>query len=368
MPYPLLPRACFAASNSCLGFKNYYGEIFTDTRMDRLYIIKGGPGTGKSHFMRIVARTARTAGYAVTECYCSSDPASLDGLLLTRDGFPTLGFLDGTAPHTREPVIPGASDELINLGAFWNAKALAREKDTIRTLGQAKSAAYARAYAYLRAAGEADAVADSLTEPCVQSDRLKALAERILRGVPSGETFAPLPTLRRALGMTGWATLPAFEEAAEGGTLLIPEDHYGTGYRLTRLLYTLSETRRHRLWVSFDPVFPHKIDGLFYPDTGLCVLVGDVTPPEQGITRAIHLRRYACAESLRPLRSDLRRAARLRDDLLSAALHSLSEAATFHFEMERIYAAAMDFGAKEKFTQAFCADLFGAEDNPLVNI
>ena len=205
MSHPLLPRACFAASHACLGFRSYYGEIFNDTRIHHLYIIKGGPGTGKSHFMRVVARTARAVGYGVTECYCSSDPSSLDGLLLTRDGSPTLGFLDGTPPHTRELVTPGASDELIDLGMFWNAKILSGEKDTIRTLGQAKSAAYARAYAYLRAAGETDGVADALTDSCVQADRLKALAERILRGVPSVESFSPLPTLRRALGMTGWA-------------------------------------------------------------------------------------------------------------------------------------------------------------------
>ena len=361
MPYPLLPRACFAASNSCLGFKNYYGDIFTETRVDRLYIIKGGPGTGKSHFMRVVARWARASGYAVTECYCSSDPASLDGLLLFREGSPTLGFLDGTAPHTREPVTPGAVDELVNLGAFWNAKALAGERETIRALGRAKSAAYTRAYAYLRAAGEADAVADSLTADCIKKDRLRALAERILRSVPSGEAFTPIPTLRRALGMTGWATLPAFEEAARGGTVLIPEDHYGTAYRLMNDLYTLSESRRHRLLVSYDPVFPHKIDGLFYPDTGLCVLTGSVTPPDGCTSRPLRLRRYTHPEALRGIRGELRRAMKLRDDLLSAAIRSLSNAATHHFELERIYSSAMDFSAKERFTEQMCRELFENE-------
>jgi hypothetical protein len=247
---------------------------------------------------------------------------------------------------------------LVNLGAFWNAKALAVEKETIRALGQAKSTAYAHAYAYLRAAGEADAVADSLTEDCVKGDRLCALAERILRSVPSGEIFSAVPVLRRALGMTGWASLPTFEEAARGGTLILPEDHYGTGYRLTKALYTLSETRRHRLWVSYDPVFSHKIDGLFYPDTGLCILVGWATLPESCVTRALRLRRYTHPEALRRVRSDLRRAMGLRDELLTAALHSLSEAATHHFELERIYAAAMDFSAKERFTEEFCRDLF----------
>ena len=116
---PHLPAQCFAASNSCEGFRNYYNEIFTDTSVDRLYVIKGGPGTGKSHFMRVVARRARERGYTVTEYLCSSDPASLDGLLLSKAGCATLGLLDGTPPHVREPAVPGARDEIVNLGAFW---------------------------------------------------------------------------------------------------------------------------------------------------------------------------------------------------------------------------------------------------------
>ena len=58
-PHLPIPRQCFAASNSCRGFCNYYGDLFVDSRFDRLYIIKGGPGTGKSHFMKVVARRAR---------------------------------------------------------------------------------------------------------------------------------------------------------------------------------------------------------------------------------------------------------------------------------------------------------------------
>lgn len=360
MPPLAMPRTCFAASNSCRGFKNYYGEIFTDTRVDRLYIIKGGPGTGKSHFMKAVAARARAVGYTVTECFCSSDPASLDGVLLRREGSPTLGLLDGTAPHVREPAVPGVRDEIVNLGMFWNAGLLREEQGRILALGQAKSAAYDRAYAYLRAAGDVDAVADSLMEDCIRHDRLRALAGRILRHQPDGEVLDILPALRRALGMTGWATLHSFEEAVGAGTLLLPAEYYGVGYRLARELMTISQARRHRLWVSYDPLFPHRIDGLFYPDTGLCVLIGHADPPEGCLTRSLSLRRYTDPEALRRVRGELRQVGTLRDSLTDAATVCLSEVAVHHFELERIYSAAMDFKAKEQYTEAFCRELFGA--------
>ena len=351
----------FAASNSCKGFCNYYGDIFTDTRTDRLYIIKGGPGTGKSHFMKVVARHARGRGYRVTEYACSSDPASLDGILLTREGSPTLGFLDGTAPHVREPSLPGVKEEIINLGEFWNSRLLAGQSETIRRLTAGKSAAYDRAYAYLSACGGADRAADSLMGGCIRHDRITALADRILRRQPKGREFAPTPALRRALGMTGRVCLHTLEReaAARGGTVLVPEDYYGLAYRLTAALFAHSRAACHPLLVSYDPVYPHKIDGLYYPDSGLCVLIGQAEPPEGTAVRSLSLRRYADSEALRSVRGELRRAISLRDSLTESALHELEGAAKYHFELESIYAAAMDFERKEAFTEAFCGEVFG---------
>ena len=359
----LSPRY-FAASNSSTGFRNYYGDIFTDARVNRLYIIKGGPGTGKSHFMKAVARHARGRGYRVTEYACSSDPASLDGLLLTKEGSPTLGFVDGTPPHPREPTLPGVKEELIHLGAFWNSGALAESGEEARRLSEAKSAAYSRAYAYLSACGATDAVAEQYVNLCVREDRLQALAERLLRGQPKGSGAPPIPALRRAVSMTGKVCLPTFEREAQlhGGTVVVLEDHYGIAYRVTRVLYEASLSAARGMYVSYDPVYAHKIDGLYYPDSGLCILVGlgdAAISVEDGIPlRSIPLRRLADAEVMRALRGEIRHAVALREELTESALRELATAAKYHFELESIYSKAMDFEAKEAFTESFCAELF----------
>lgn len=354
---PAIPRQCFAASNSAEGFCNYYGEIFTDDRVDRLYIIKGGPGTGKSHFMRAVARHARGCGYDVTEYFCSSDPTSLDGLLLTKEGCPTVGLLDGTAPHAREPSIPGARDEMVNLGDFWDTSCLVDRRDTIAALGRSKATAYARAYACLKGAGEMDAVAESLVSSCIHRNRLAALATRILRGQPEGRGFEAIPALRRALSMAGKHTLHSFEAAAT--SLILPEEYYGLGFSLTAALLDVSRARGLRVYVSYDPLCPRRVDGLLYPDTGLCVLLCDTVPPEGIPTRVLPLRRYGDADALRAVRGELRRTLALREELTDAALRHLSQASEAHFELEKIYSAAMDFSAKEDFTKQFCRKVLG---------
>ena len=110
----------FAGANSGGGFQSFYETILSDSEIKRIYILKGGPGTGKSSFMRDAASLAASRGLSVESYFCSSDPSSLDAVVLGGK----YAILDGTAPHTVEASAPGAREEIINLGAFWNSDKL----------------------------------------------------------------------------------------------------------------------------------------------------------------------------------------------------------------------------------------------------
>lgn len=55
-------------------------------------------------------------GESVEYYYCSSDTSSLDGIVLKHSG---TAILDGTSPHTTDPAYPGAVEEIINMGDFF---------------------------------------------------------------------------------------------------------------------------------------------------------------------------------------------------------------------------------------------------------
>ena len=65
-------EAYFAAVNSGAGFISFFEEIFYAPQISRRYVIKGGPGTGKSSFLRRVAKSAESCGRSVKYYYCSS--------------------------------------------------------------------------------------------------------------------------------------------------------------------------------------------------------------------------------------------------------------------------------------------------------
>ena len=128
----------FAASNTSKGFASYFDENFRE-RADRRYIIKGGPGTGKSRLMREMADAFLQAGGEVEHYYCSSDPSSLDGIFIGFGNY-TVAVMDGTAPHAEDISSPGTVDNLIDLGRFWNASELRLRKKEIEELTAKKAA------------------------------------------------------------------------------------------------------------------------------------------------------------------------------------------------------------------------------------
>lgn len=115
-------------------------------------ILKGGPGCGKSTFLKRVGDAGRAAGLAVVRLHCAGDPASLDGVYFPEK---RSGFFDGTAPHTVDPALFGASGEYLDLGTFCRTEAL--DTARIRTLNADCAMFRLRAQQYLTAAAALDA-------------------------------------------------------------------------------------------------------------------------------------------------------------------------------------------------------------------
>ncbi|UQW96281.1 PRK06851 family protein [Rummeliibacillus sp. G93] len=131
----------FAGGNTSKGFYSLFESALN--KLDKLYILKGGPGNGKSTLMKKIAGSMVAAGFDTEYLHCSSDADSLDGIVI-----PSLkiGIVDGTAPHVIEPKIPGAVEEYVNLSAAWDTKQLAENKDVIQQLSAEKQKAYTTAY------------------------------------------------------------------------------------------------------------------------------------------------------------------------------------------------------------------------------
>jgi hypothetical protein len=136
----------YTCANSALGFVSFSEENIK--QLDKVYILKGGPGTGKSTLMKGIGKLWYSRGFDVEYIHCASDNNSIDGVIIPLLG---IGVVDGTAPHIIEPTAPGAIEEYVNLGVAWDSKKLAVHKDTILSIKNKISTCYVNAYDQFKA-------------------------------------------------------------------------------------------------------------------------------------------------------------------------------------------------------------------------
>ncbi len=141
-------KKVFPGGNTSKGFYSFYDYIIKPDA-SRIFVIKGGPGVGKSTFMRKIGEAMLEKGYDVEFHCCSSDNGSLDGVVIPAIG---VALLDGTAPHVVDPRNPGAVDEIIHLGDHWNTRGIAGNRQEILESNREVGRLFRRAYGYLASA------------------------------------------------------------------------------------------------------------------------------------------------------------------------------------------------------------------------
>ena len=340
----------FAAANGYSGFRSYFKTIFNPGKYSAIYILKGGPGTGKSSFMR---RLLGELEEAVDECeaiHCSSDTASLDGIIL-RKGEHSVAVIDGTAPHTTDPVFPGAVDKIINLGEHWDEKILSDNINNIKSASYYKAEAYNRAYDYLYIAGEITKKVDETINQIYECNDNELISSFTTEATfkKSNETIR----LITSYGKDGFGRLNTVNAIAEN--IYSAVGVYGSEYVfMSRLLRALK-------CAGIDyTLFPsaldeNKIYGIFIPAEGVAVVAEKLScVPDDHI---IDTSRFLDQKLLSGERDRLEFLWREREAFLWSSADQFKKASDEHFKLEKIYTAAMDFSKNDEEFNHCVADI-----------
>ena len=317
----------FLGANSAQGFYSLYGG-FPPGSSAFLHVIKGGPGTGKSSFMRAIGREAEQRGQDVQYVLCSGDPDSLDGVYLPQQ---KVAWVDGTAPHAREPAAFQVDSDYVNLGAFCRGPIHGFDARRIRELLRENRALNREAGRYLCAAG-------ALTsEPEPPSPLLLAQLKELL------EPLAAENTVRDAY------TSPRFLHAiCCKGELWLTEELLALCPRLIRVSQgALDAVRRCGGLRCLSPLCPNRIEALLFPEASLALIDG-------AWPLTVELDLSPCA-ALTQEAAD--REAETRR-LIDRAVTRLRQAKALHDELEGLYQRYMDFPALDRFTQEQLDALF----------
>jgi len=227
--------------------------------------------------------------------------------------------------------------------------------ERIESLTRKKSEAYRRAYRYLHSEGQLLRIRDQLVSPYMKSQAIRAYAEKQMRDIPNGNLYGARPALVRSVGMRGEVIFDTYFASAQKSILL--EDCYGSAQLFLEAIGELAVKKKLQIRVSHDPVFPDRLDGIFFTESRrafVCV-PRTVAPTE---CKRVSLRRFVQVGAMKPIRGKLLFAERMRKAMRAGALEALRDVQEAHFALEACYTSAMDFAAKERFTKNFCDVLF----------
>ena len=300
-----VPCRWFLGCNSQNGFYSLFEQFTLPAAGWRCILIKGGPGTGKSTVMKRVARLAQRRGQPVEEIFCSSDAASLDGVILPKT---KTVLLDATPPHALEPQFPGAVEQPFSLCGCWNEDILRARREEIVTLGEEIGGLHRQAVRFLSGAGALLGEARRLAAETLLREKLSQYARRLAdRELPrSGTRGREELRLLSAVTDRGQVMFHETIPALCSRVYCIEDPHGAVAAQLLSLLREEAAGRGCAVIACPCPLSPEKLDHLLLPEAGVAFVTRNGLHPLPPGGKIIRAERFTDKAALKVRRVRLR--------------------------------------------------------------
>lgn len=265
----------FPGGNTVNGFFSYYNEILDHNILNKIYTIKGGPGVGKSTLMKEIGKNFEKENYHIDYFHCSSDPDSLDGVLVKEKG---VLFVDGTAPHIIDLVYPGAVYELINLAEFLNFKQLEEKKESVINLTNNISSTFKRAYKYLAALSPVYEDLNNIYEKSINKKeffKITELLDKLIISEKKGNGFKEKKLFLSAITPKGFKNF--IDRTIKCRNIYVLNSHTGDlTYKLLNKLRDKLENNEFNIECYFCPMGPDKkIENIIIPELNTAIVTSN---------------------------------------------------------------------------------------------
>ena len=333
----------FLGSNTKRGFVPLFDELRNPIEGKRLYIIKGGPGSGKSSMMRKIAKALEERQHTLEYIHCASDPGSLDAFIDYTAG---IAMVDGTAPHIMDPSYPGAYDIIINMADCWDDTALLEHKNVIISLSDTISTCHHMATSCISSAAALLDHNMKLAKDYVHYDIVNDFVGKLikeLKGSNKGKVK------KRLLSAVSVGETVFFGDTIEelSKTIYVIPDMWGAASDIL-----LSRLHRSATLLGLEQIVcycsirtPDKIDHIVFPSTGITVTTANYF-------HSIKNNKHHIIEDLmedipKSLLEQMTLHFNKSKELIDMACENINKAKLLHDDLEAFYVQAMDFSRVE---------------------
>lgn len=266
-------RHLFPAGNTSEGFYSFFDYIIDKKEANRVFCMKGGPGTGKSFLMKKVGNHYADQGYSIEYFHCSSDNNSLDGVVVKEL---KVCILDGTSPHIVDPKYPLAVDEILNMAECLDSNKIIKNKDKILDIMPTISNYFNRAYRFFAAAAPIYKDIEFYNECYLNKDKLVLLKNELASKIIGDNIKTGYGKERHLFGTAftpnGIITyIPNIIENIKNQYIL--DGNIGSGK--TFVLNEIAKTAREKgYFVEYfhTPLIKDKLEAIIIPELDSCII------------------------------------------------------------------------------------------------
>ena len=351
----------FLGVSSASGFFGHFDSLETDPDM-WLYLIKSGPGCGKSSMMKEIAKIAIEKGESVELIHCSSDPDSLDGAILWDR---KIALLDATPPHAVEPSAPGVAQDVVNLYHTIDKRKASANKDNILEQNKTYKGFHKQSASSLAKASSLFKDTFFSASAFYDKDKISKfgndLAKKLIPEKPNAETG--LKHLRFLSAATPKGII-MYDESIQALANIIYaiEDEYGVcsnGIIETICNYALNAG--YDVFCCGCPLLPEeKVDFLIIPDLSLAFVTSNSWHKMNFKNQKLldyndFIDKAALVNAQSQLDSNMNNAKQMVDH----AIKYQQQAMKGHDMLEEYYNPAVDFNKVNEIRESLIEEIFG---------
>lgn len=344
-----MSEAYFLGAMTANGFSTEFGKIIADENIFT-YILKGGAGTGKSSLMKKAAEHFEKTEH-VERYYCSSDPSSLDAIVLRGSG---AAIVDGTSPHIFDPLVPGVRQKIVNLGDCWDEEMLKANGGKICEVTAANKSMLARAKRFSGAVSNICCDTYQIGSDCLLSEKLDSFIERFKKkllgkkGSGSGKK-----NLRQLTALTENGMMTLTETLDDYFDLyLISDEYFAAANYLISVLADEAAVKGYDVIICPSQMFNNTAyEHLLIPEQGIALVsCRENFDGTAGIKR-LNLSRFYDKNFITQRKIRLKMNKTAAKDLTGEAVRTIQAAKKIHDEIEKFYISAMNFDKLNMITE-----------------